>query len=415
VTRGAVVVLVAAGLLVGACSDDGPGPGGAPTTADGTARTTAAPTGAALDAVHLATTEVATLAAPTALATRAGTTDLYIAEKAGAVRRIVVDERIEGKPVYHLVDEPALDLSSKVVDDGEQGLLGLVFSSDGRQLYVFATLAPDGRTTVAAYDMRADDSADAGTRRELLSIPRTHTNHNGGQLALGPDGYLYIGIGDGGSEGDPDHHGQDTSTLFGKVLRIDPAAGTGKGAGAGQAYGIPAGNPFADAGGKPEIWLYGVRNPWRFSFDRADGDLWIGDVGQDKWEEVDRLPATAGRNAGQGANLGWNLMEGTHPYEGTNPPGGVLPIFEYSHDDGCSITGGYVYRGTAIPALQGAYLFADYCGQGIRAIVTKGDTVVASRSFDLPVAQVQSFGEDADGELYVLPADGPVVRLVSAG
>jgi glucose/arabinose dehydrogenase len=410
-----VVLLVTTGVLLAACSDDGSGPGGSSSATGGASSTTSGPTGAALDGVHLATSEVATVAAPTALATRAGTTDLFVAEKAGSVRRIAVDKRIAGAPVYHLVDKPVLDLSSKVVDNGEQGLLGLVFSGDGRQLYVFATLGPAGTTSVAVYDMRADDTADAGSRRELLSIPRTHTNHNGGQLAFGPDGYLYIGIGDGGSEGDPDHHGQDTSTLFGKILRIDPAAGTGKGTGAGKAYGIPAGNPFAGGGGLPEIWLYGVRNPWRFSFDQADGALWIGDVGQDHWEEVDRLPATAGRDAGRGANLGWNLMEGTHPYQGTNPPGGVLPIFEYSHDEGCSITGGYVYRGKAIPALQGAYLFADYCGRGIRAIATTGDAVTASSSFDLPVSQVQSFGEDADGEVYVLPADGPVVRLVTAG
>ncbi|MCU1496775.1 MAG: sugar dehydrogenase [Acidimicrobiales bacterium] len=413
--RGAIVVAVTAAVLLGACSSGGSGAKGASSTARASS-TTASPTAGALGGLHLATAPVVTLAAPTALAARAGTTDLFVAEKAGTVRRVTVDRRIAGSPVYRVVDSPVLDLSSKVADSGEQGLLGLAFSSDGRQLFVFATLAPDGTTSVAEYDMRNNDTADPNSRRELLSIPRTHANHNGGQLAFGPDGFLYIGIGDGGSEGDPDHHGQDTSTLFGKILRIDPAGGTGKGSGAGKAYGIPPGNPFADAGGKPEIWLSGVRNPWRFSFDSANGDLWIGDVGQDKWEEVDRLPATAGRDAGQGANLGWSLMEGTHPYAGTNPPGGVLPIYEYSHDQGCSITGGFVYRGKAIPALQGAYLFADYCGHGIRAIVADTDTgaVVGSRSFDLPVAQVQSFGEDATGEIYVLPASGPIVRLVSA-
>jgi glucose/arabinose dehydrogenase len=413
VSRGAVAALATAVVLLGACS----GKGGESCNDCGpvTTRTTAAPTSHALDAIHLGTADVVTVDSPTALATRAGTTDLFVAEKAGVVRRIVVDERIANAPAYQLVDTPVLDLSNKVADSGEQGLLGLAFSKDGSRLFVFATLVPDGTTSVAVYDMRADDTANPGSRRELLSIPRTHTNHNGGQLAFGPDGYLYIGIGDGGSEGDPDHPGQDTSTLFAKILRIDPAGGTGKGAGPGNAYGIPADNPFANGGGRPETWLYGVRNPWRFSFDRANGDLWIGDVGQNSWEEVDHLPATQGRDAGKGANLGWSLMEATHVYTGPNPPGGVLPIFEYSHEEGCSITGGYVYRGQGVPALQGAYLFADYCGNGVRAILSKGDSVVAARSFDLPVAQVQSFGEDADGELYVLPADGHIVRLIRSG
>jgi glucose/arabinose dehydrogenase len=245
-------------------------------------------------------------------------------------------------------------------------------------------------------------------RRELLRVEDPYPNHNGGHLALGPDGYLYIGLGDGGSGGDPHGHGQDTDTLLGSILRIDPTAPPADGE-----YGIPADNPFAASGGEPEIWLYGVRNPWRFSFDRATGDLWIGDVGQGEVEEIDRLPATNGRDAGRGANLGWNLMEGSEPFEGENPAGGVLPIYEYTHDDGCSVTGGYVYRGRAIPALTGAYLFADYCEPDLRAVRVAGDEVVEERSWDLSLEAIQSFGEDADGELYVLLASGPLLRLTA--
>ncbi len=440
VRRGAVV-LAALGLLAGACggtshsastststtaasttsgsasvsSTTGAPAGGASTTSaasttgastTGTPATTAR---VALAALHLGTTTVATLDQPIALATRAGTNDLYVAEKTGRVRRITVTTAADGSPAYHLEAPAVLDLSKQVATDGERGLLGLTFSTDGRQLYVFAMIAADGRSSVAAYTM-AGTTADPASRRELLAIPRRYANHNGGELAIGPDGYLYIGVGDGGSEDDPDHHGQDTSTLFAKVLRIDPNAGGGK------AYGIPPGNPFASGGGRPEIWLYGGAHPWRLRFDRANGDLWVGDVGQDTWEEVDRLPATGGRDAGRGANLGWSRMEATHPFQGgTNPPGGVLPVYEYSHAHGCSITGGYVYRGSAIAGLHGAYLFADYCEGGLRAIVATGGHVTDSRTFDLPLDQVQSFGQDSSGEVYALLAGGPVLRLVSAG
>jgi glucose/arabinose dehydrogenase len=178
---------------------------------------------------------------------------------------------------------------------------------------------------------------------------------------------------------------------------------------------VPPGNPFADGeDGDPTVWLYGVRNPWRFTFDTATGDLWVADVGQNAYEEINRLPAVGGFDAGKGANLGWAEMEATHPYDGgQNPPGAVLPIFEYSHDTGCSITGGYVYRGERIPTLQGVYLFSDFCAAGIRGLQLDQGTVIDDRTWDLPVEQVQSFGQDDDGEVYLLLASGPVLKLTA--
>ena len=183
----------------------------------------------------------------------------------------------------------------------------------------------------------------------------------------------------------------------------------------GPAYGIPSGNPFADGeGGQPETWLFGVRNPWRFTFDSGTGDLWVADVGQDEYEEVNLLPAVSGFDAGKGENLGWNQMEGTHPFEGgENPSGGVLPIHEYGHADGCSVIGGYVYRGEEIPGLGGVYLFGDACAAGVRGLQVDGGAVIDTRTWDLPVDELYSFGQDDDGELYVLLGSGPVLKLVA--
>jgi glucose/arabinose dehydrogenase len=302
-----------------------------------------------------------------------------------------------------------LDISADVVADGERGLLDIEFSDDGGTLYVHYSLAPSGDTRVAAYTMAGDD-VDTGSYRELLAVEDPYPNHNGGEMEIGPDGFLYIALGDGGGGGDPEGNGQDTQALLGKILRIDPGSPSGS-----QAYGIPPDNPFEDGGGgRPEVWLYGVRNPWRFSFDRATEDLWIGDVGQNQWEEIDLLPAAAG--GGRGANLGWNEMEATHPFEGgSNPEGGVLPVFEYSHDEGCSVTGGVVYRGSAIPGLAGAYLFGDYCQGDVRALRARDGQVTEDRTFDAHVDQLVSFAEDADGEVYALSLLGGIYRLDAAG
>jgi glucose/arabinose dehydrogenase len=401
--RRAAALACTAALLVGACGDDDEAPAATATT------TTAPPPGsteplvegaAPLDEVELTLTEVASAEAPTALAARPGSDTVYIAERAG---RVV--------PMTDLsVGEPVLDISDRVVTDVEQGLLGIAFSADGGTLYVSYSLAPDGHTRVDAYTMDGD-AVDEGSRRELLAVDQPYDNHNGGDIHVGPDGFLYVALGDGGASGDPEGNGQDTQALLGSILRIDPARPSG-----GAEYGIPEDNPFADGeGGAPEIWLFGVRNPWRFSFDRETGDLWIGDVGQDAFEEIDLLPAAGG--GGAGANLGWNEMEGAHPYEGgTNPEGGVLPVFEYDRSGGgCSVTGGVVYRGDAIPALTGAYLFTDYCAGQVRALRAEGGQTIEERTFDAEGSELVSFGEDAEGEVFVLSLDGPIYRIDGDG
>jgi glucose/arabinose dehydrogenase len=413
--RRTLAVLAVAALLAAACSGDSTeGSAGTPSTtaAPATTSTTAEPlaTGT-LDTIPLATTEVARLDEPIAMAARSSTPDLYIAERAGEVRLVKVTEPAsgEGPPRYQLQNTPVLDISDEVITGGERGLLGLAFSSDGRKLYVDFTAQPDGRTVVLEYVLGDRTTVDRSSRRQLLEVEQPYENHNGGNLVVGPDGYLYVGLGDGGGAGDPKGRAQDTSDLLGKILRIDPDGAPADGS---RGYGIPAGNPFADgADGAPEVWLFGARNPWRFSFDRLTGDLWVGDVGQGDWEEIDVLPATGGFDAGRGANLGWDRMEGTHSFEGENPPGAVLPIFEYSHDEGCSVTGGYVYRGEAIKGLQGTYLFADYCAPGLRGLQLDQGTIIDERTWDLELEGVYSFGEDNDGELFILLADGPVVKV----
>ena len=410
---------VAALAMLGGCTDDDPPEDTSSSTStsapDSTTSSTAPPVEATLDSIQLGIEEIAELDEPVAFAARPGSPDLYIAEKGGRVRLIVVEEdepgEGEGKPTYQLQTTPLLDISDEVINEGERGLLGMAFSSDGRKLYLDYTRQPDGHTVVLEYTLGDGKQIDDDSRRELLFVEQPFANHNGGHLAVGPDGYLYVSLGDGGDGGDPFGHGQDTTTLLGSILRIDPEGG----AEGGPAYAIPPGNPFADGeDGAPEIWLYGARNPWRFSFDTATGDLWVADVGQDELEEINRLPAAGGFDAGQGDNLGWDQMEGTHAFDGgENPPGAVLPIFEYGRDQGCSVIGGYVYRGEDIPGLQGTYLYSDFCGSGVRGLQVDGDTVIDSRTWDLAIDQEYSFGQGDDGELYVLLAGGRVVKLVA--
>jgi glucose/arabinose dehydrogenase len=348
---------------------------------------------AELEAIGVRLTEIATLDAPVAMAQRPGHEPFFVAERAG---RIMVVEGGEVRP------EPLLEVETTT--DGERGLLGLAFSPDGSRLYVsYTNLDGDSRLDEYAMGEGAAD-IDLASRREVLTVGQPYANHNGGHIVFGPDGLLYYGLGDGGASGDPEGNAQDTTTLLGSVLRIDPRA-------QGDApYAIPADNPFVGGEGRAEIFLYGVRNPWRFSFDRATDDLWLADVGQNAVEEVNRLPATEAA----GANLGWPALEGTRPYDGDPPPDAVTPVYDYTHDDGFSVTGGFVYRGQAIPELVGAYVFGDLGTAQLWALAVDGDGGVAGRA-DLGVgvdpSTLVSFFEDADGELYVISIGGTISRL----
>jgi glucose/arabinose dehydrogenase len=328
-----------------------------------------------------------------------GTNRLFILERAGRV--LVLPPGASMGIVF-------LDISAKVLTTGsEQGLLGLAFhpqySSNGR-FFVFYARRPDGAIQVSEFRATTDPNI-AGTQEfPLLTIDHSAaTNHNGGMLAFGPrDGYLYIGMGDGGSGGDPLNNGQNLQSLLGKILRLDVST---------TPYTVPPTNPFVGmAGMRGEIWAYGLRNPWRFSFDRATGDLWIGDVGQSGWEEIDLEPA----GSDGGSNFGWDRLEGTHPFEGAPPPGSVPPVFEYANGDGsCAVTGGYVYRGALIPALSGAYVFADYCRGRLEAFVPRSGRATKARVLGPRVEALASFGEDARGELYVLSLAGTVSRIAA--
>jgi glucose/arabinose dehydrogenase len=293
-------------------------------------------------------------------------------------------------------------LSVAVSHGNEQGLLGLVFSLDGSHLYIDYT-DPSGDTHVDEYAMRGD-VADSSSRRQVLFQRQPFSKHNGGEVTFGPDGMLYIGLGDGGSEGDPQGNGQNLRTWLGKILRINPTPS------AGRSYTVPPDNPLVGrAGARPEIWMYGLRNPWRFSFDRATHDVWIGDVGQNKYEEVDFAPAGEA-----GINWGWNLREGFHAFAGARPPGARDPILETTHAAGnCAITGGYMYRGHAIPALVGAYVFGDFCLGELFGATERGGRLAMQRDLGLNVPTLTTFGEDQNGELYAVSRDGRVYQLTA--
>ena len=393
------------GLVLAACSgdDDQPGPtsqAGADATSPPSA--TAQPSQpATVDPPPLGLQEVASGFQRPTFVTNAGDGSgrLFVLEKPGRVR-IVKDGA--------LVNAPFLDITSLVRASGnEQGLLGLAFHpefADNGRFWVAYT-ALDAKNTVAEYRVTdsGSDRADPGTAKVLIAQPDQYPNHNGGMLAFGPDGYLYISMGDGGSSGDPDGNGQDKSSLLGKLLRVDVDGG--------DPYGIPDSNPFADdSGAKPEVWAWGLRNPWRFSFDRETGDIWIADVGQNKYEEIDFQPA----DSRGGENYGWNEMEGEECYRsGCRTEGFVRPVFAYDHGKGCSVTGGYVYRGEAIRGLAGGYLFTDYCSGTLWLTSRNGDRFETEEIGALPDG-VSSFGEDEAGELYVvLDQGGSLQRIVA--
>ncbi|MBK9050829.1 MAG: PQQ-dependent sugar dehydrogenase [Chloroflexi bacterium] len=326
----------------------------------------------------------------------AGDDRLFILEQRGTIRILQNGQ---------LLGDDFLDIQGRVGDSAnEQGLLGIAFHPDyannGRFFLDYTNDAGD--TVISEFMVTADaNRADADSERILLTIDQPYENHNGGQLQFGPDGFLYIGMGDGGSQADPEGNGQNTDALLGKILRLDVDNGL--------PYAIPADNPYVNGGGRLEIWAIGLRNPWRFSFDRLTNDLFIADVGQDSFEEVSFYPA----GSPGGANFGWNIMEGWTCFNSSNcnTDGLIQPITVYGRDEGCSITGGYMYRGTEYPALYGNYFFADFCFGTVWGLFPMEGNWLKTTVTPQTLLQITSFGEDVNGELYVLSRLGGVYRV----
>ncbi|MGZ6329080.1 MAG: PQQ-dependent sugar dehydrogenase [Candidatus Limnocylindrales bacterium] len=423
-TRRRLAVVLVGALLLGACS--GTGPTASPTVLPSTTPTaplaSATPTATAASSatastgpspgptvafdpanVHLGVVEVARGLDGPVFATGAGDGSgrLFVVEQAGLIRIIGADGKLQTTPF--------LDIHSRVLSGGEQGLLGLAFHPDyahNGRFFVDYT-ASNGDTVVAEYARRDAAHGDPSSERILYRVADPYPNHNGGMLAFGPDGLLYNGLGDGGSGGDPQNRAQSLNTLWGKLLRIDVDGA--------RPYAIPRSNPFVGrTGARPEIFDYGLRNPWRFSFDRQTGDLFIGDVGQGAWEEVDAVPA------GQpgGLNFGWRIREGRDCYGADTcaATGLTPPVYIYSHEFGCAIIGGYVYRGSAYPSLAGAYLFSDECSGRIWA-ASAAQAVGGAADAKVLLASglaVSSFGQDDAGELYVCDLGSGVLYRVTS-
>jgi glucose/arabinose dehydrogenase len=354
-----------------------------------------------LDDVHLHLQPVVGgLTNPVHLSAPAGDSRLFVVEQAGRIRVAKAGQ---------LLTTPFLDITAKVLSGGERGLLSVAFDpqyATNGFFYVYYTSRPNGDIVVERYGgtVGADVAGTAAT--PVITIPHPNfSNHNGGLVAFGPDGMLYLGTGDGGGGGDPNGNGQNQNTLLGKLLRLDVRT---------LPYAIPTTNPFAGVAGKRgEIWAYGLRNPWRFAFDRGTtpATLYIADVGQNQYEEVNAVASAAA-----GVNYGWGVMEGQHCYpsgDACNRTGLTLPVFEYSHaSGGCSITGGYVYRGAAIPELVGQYFYSDFCSGFLASLSGGTGPAVTSRPWSVPaVESVLSFGEDSAGELYLLSANGTVYQI----
>ncbi len=312
----------------------------------------------------------------------------------------------------HAQARPFLNIAGSVEAQGgdEQGLLGIAFAPDYARsgLFYVDYIVPGNDIEVVQYQRSAGDANSANPASAHLVLRIDHhrnTNHNGGQLAFGREGDLYIGVGDGGSEDDPEGNGQNTDTLLGKILRIDPSPGGG--------YTIPHGNPFAgQPGRRPEIWAYGLRNPWRFSFDRASGEMIVGDVGQDLQEEIDFIPA----GTGAGANYGWSVWEGNRRNKPGKAPHALFPVLVAQHSAGyCAIIGGYVVRDRSLPSLYGRYLFGDFCRPQIESVKLQRGRASGLRATGLQVSATSSFGQDADGHIYITSLNGPVYRIVRAG
>lgn len=421
-------------MLLGACSDDGetiePGPevtfatqstdsstsdGATASTAPDTAASASSAPSETVPATAPSTSQTAPVTTeplgdpvvtlvpvgpsfeqPVDIAVRADDTTAYVVERVGRITPLR-----DGQ-----AGAPVLDITDLTEGEGERGLLGLTFTPDGTTAYVNHT-DNAGDTVVAEYAVGSDGTFDPASRRVLLTIDQPYANHNGGGVVIGPDGLLYIGTGDGGAADDPERRALNVSTLLGKMLRIDPTPS------GDQPYTIPSDNPFVDvSGARPEIWSVGLRNPWRFSFDRTTGDLWIADVGQNEVEEINAAWASDG--AGRGLNFGWSAFEGTRRFNDDQSPEGVTPpVFEYEHGDrGCSISGGVRYRGTEIPVLVGWYVYGDYCSGELTALQIDDRTVVRP----LLVAQQDqnvAVSVGPDGELWAVSIGGQVARIVA--
>jgi glucose/arabinose dehydrogenase len=364
-------------LIAAACSDGGT-------------------TGPPDEVTELRAVEIANgLDSPVHLTAPAGDARLFVIEQSGRIR--IVSGGV-------LLPTPFLDLADRLTSGGERGLFSMAFDPDYATTgYFWVNYTDlDGDTRVERYRVSGDPNiADPASALLVLEVEQPYPNHNGGQIAFGPDGMLYIGMGDGGSGGDPDDHGQTLSTLLGAMLRID--VGTAP-------YVIPPDNPYVGSPSvRPEIWAHGLRNPWRFSFDAPGGMLYIADVGQNQLEEINAVPA-----ADDGVNYGWNIMEGSQCYgaDSCDQTGLTLPVHEYTHAEGCSVTGGHVYRGDLLTGLQGHYFYSDYCTGFLRSFRLAGGGATDHEEWDVGgLGQVLSFGEDASGELYVLSRNGRVYQL----
>ena len=357
--------------------------------------------GAAAAANVVLTPVVGGLDAPVYLTSaRDGTGRLFVVEQTGKIKII------QGSSVVGTF----LDVGSEISHGSEQGLLGLAFHPQFKTngLFFVNFTRANGDTVVNRYRVSGTNPNVAlrSSALRIITIGQPYDNHNGGTLQFGPDGYLYIGMGDGGSGGDPGNRAQDVTTLLGKMLRIDINGSVGS-----RHYRIPSSNPYVGRHGRNEIWARGLRNPWKYSFDRTTGTLWIGDVGQNRYEEIDR---SGGNAPGRGVNYGWRVLEGRHcfkPASGCNRTGKTMPVVEYSHSEGCSVTGGYAYRGSNVPALFGRYVFADYCSGTIWSIPRKPGSS-ATKSLVLNTSMnISSFGESASNELYVVDRGGTIYRF----